>query len=329
MGMTSLTRSVVPESKLVPVEADALAPLAGARQLDRHPVAVYLASLSPGSRPTMLTALRTIASLISPEADAMTFPWASLDFAHTAAIRTKLGETYAPATANKILAALRGAMKMSFRLGLISADQLTRATSFDAVRGTRVPKGRAISQGELRALFGLCDALKPVGARDAALLALLYAAGLRRAEVVGLDYEDFDQTTGAITVTGKGNKQRKVFIANGARAALDAWLCHRGDEPGALLLPVKKGGTVERRRMTDQAVAERLRLLGRRAKLQHFSAHDFRRTFVGDLLDGGADIATVQALAGHASPTTTAKYDRRGERTKVVAASMLHVPFGG
>jgi site-specific recombinase XerD len=298
-------------------------------RLDRHPVAVYLASLAPGSRRTMRTALRAVASMMAPEADEVTFPWEHLDFAHTTAIRTKLAERFAPATANRMLAALRGTLKMAFKLGLIGSDQMTRACSVEAVRGSRVVNGRALSQGELRALFDECDPRMALGARDAALLAILYGGGLRRAEVVGLDLGDFDKDSGAIVVNGKGRKQRRVFLTGGARAALDGWLGHRGDEPGPLLLPVMKGGTIVHRRMTDQAVADRLRLLGGRAKLAHFSPHDMRRTFVGDLLDAGADIATVQQMAGHASPTTTSRYDRRGERAKQRAAGLLHVPFSG
>ncbi len=101
-------------------------------------------------------------------------------------------------------------------------------------------------------------------------------------------------------------KERRVFLTNGGRAALDAWLRHRADEPCPLLLSVTKGGKIEHRRMTDQAVAGRVRHLSKTAGVATFGPHDMRRTFVGDLLDAGADLATVQALAGHASPTTTA-----------------------
>jgi len=256
-----------------------------------------------------------------------TLPWGLLDFGHTSAIRSRLAERFAPATANRMLAAMRMVLKSAFKLGLMSSDQMTRACSVDPVRGVRIPKGRALSQGELRALFEVCDPATVGGARNAALLGLLYAGGLRRAEVVGLDVSDFDPETGIIIIRGKGNKERKGFVTNGSRDALDAWLSLRGDEPGPLFLPVSQVGAIKRRRMTDGAVAELVRRLARRAKIVRFSPHDMRRTFIGDLLDGGADLATVQGLAGHASPTTTARYDRRGDRVRKKAAELLHVPF--
>jgi site-specific recombinase XerD len=297
--------------------------------LDRHPVAVYLMHLAPGSRRTMRTALKTIAQLVSPDTNEMSFPWASLNYAHTAAIRTRLSETYAPSTANKMMAALRGVLKMCFRLGLMSAETMTRATDLDPIRGSRVPKGRSITQGELRALFEICESTTAIGARDAALLGILYAAGLRRAEVVALDLEHFDASSGGLTVRGKGNKERKVYITNGALAAVEAWLRHRGDTPGPLLLPIKKGNKIEHRRMSDAGVAERVHYLAAKAGVSTLAPHDFRRSFVGEMLDAGADLAVVQQMAGHSSPTTTSRYDRRGERAKMKAAGLLHVPFKG
>jgi site-specific recombinase XerD len=79
-----------------------------------------------------------------------------------------------------MLAALRGVLKASFKLGLMTSDQMTRACSVEAVRGARVPKGRALSRGEVTALFEVCDASTPGGVRNAALLGILYGGGLPR-----------------------------------------------------------------------------------------------------------------------------------------------------
>lgn len=294
---------------------------------DRNPALVYIASLASGSRRTMTEALALVAGMVAPGIAAECFPWSEVRFQHAAAIRVKLGERYAPATANKILAALRGVMKRAFVLGLIDAEQYERIRHVESIRGVRVPRGRALPAGELRAVFDACDGKTPGGARNAALLAVLYGAGLRRSEIVSLDIHDFDTTSGVLTVKGKGNKERVSYVTNGARSALDSWLLYRGDAPGPLFVSVTKGGTITIRRLTDQSVLDISRRVARRAEIARFSPHDLRRTFIGDMLDLGVDISTVQQLAGHAQVTTTARYDRRGEHVRRRAAEMLHVPF--
>ena len=90
---------------------------------DLHPVLVYLASLSEGSRRTMRASLENIARFISGgEADALTLAWHELRYQHTTFIRSTLAQAYKPATANKMLSALRGVLKECFRLGYMSAE---------------------------------------------------------------------------------------------------------------------------------------------------------------------------------------------------------------
>ena len=304
---------------------------------DEHPVLVYLNRLSPGSRRAMGQGLRAAVALyMGREVDAVTedevlaFPWSSVRFQHVQKVRTALAEKYAPATANKILSALRGVLHAAFRLGQMNADEYQRASDVEAVKGSTLPKGRALKTGEIAALFEACDPGKAQGARDAALLAVLYAAGLRRSEAVALDLGDYDQETGVLTVrSGKGRKARTGHATNGAKAALDAWLVKRGGEAGPFFLPIHRSGAIHGRRMTDQSVLSILDRIRRRAKVRPFSPHDLRRSFISDLLDRGADIATVQRMAGHANIQTTARYDRRGEEAKRKAAELLHVPFAG
>jgi site-specific recombinase XerD len=293
---------------------------------DEEPALVYLAGLAPGSRPTMSGALDTIARIVSGDEEA-TFrdiPWQALRFQHTAAIRAELAGRYSHATANKMLSALRGVLKAAWKLGLIDADAYHKAASVESVKGDSIPAGRAVPAGELAALIASCGQ-KKLGVRDAAILALLYGCGLRRAEVVALNLEDYQPADKMMRVRGKRNKQRLVPVVGGAAAALGDWLALRGLDAGPLFTGV--GNRNRGRRLTTQAIWKMVQTRARRAGIPAVSPHDFRRTFVGDLLDRGADIVTVQKLAGHANVSTTARYDRRDEKTKQRAAELLHVPY--
>lgn len=297
---------------------------------DRHPAATYLGRLGQGSRRSMRHALRTIAGLISSgQCDERTLDWSALRYQHTAAIRSSLAERYSPATANRMLAALRGTLREAWRLGYINAEDFHRAIDLPSVRGSTLPRGRALSDGELRALFATCKSdTSARGARDAAMLGLLYGSGLRRSEIVALDVADYDAELHAVAVrSGKGRKARTSYVAEGGAKALARWLLCRPEEATPLFLPIGKGGRITCRRMTDQAVFYVLKQRGLEAGVAEFSPHDLRRSFISHLLDAGADIATVQQLAGHQNVQTTARYDRRGERAKRKAAQLLHVPY--
>lgn len=312
-------------------------------RFDQNAAAVYLAGLTPSSRRPMLGALGVIAELLAGvevtgeteaerrrqrEALALATSWGAVRFQHTALLRSQLAARYKPATANRLLAALRGVLKTAWKLGQMNAEDYHRAAEVKGVKGETVPAGRSIAGGELSALMDACtNDPTPAGVRDAAILSILYSCGLRRAELVGADLADFDRATGSLKVTGKGRKERLAYPKGGALAALEDWLALRGDDPGPLFLQIRKGGHIRPGRLTTQAVYHILQERAGQSGVSDISPHDFRRSFVGDLLDAGADIVTVQRMAGHADVSTTARYDRRGEEAKQKAAELLHVPY--
>jgi integrase len=182
---------------------------------------------------------------------------------------------------------------------------------------------------EIKALADACRADEGgAGIRDAALIGILYICGMRRSEIVALDLTDFEVQTGRLTIqNGKGRKARAVYVAGGALAALSAWITFRGDQSGPLFCRIRKGGKMTGERLATQAIYSILKKRAKQAGVRDFSPHDLRRSFVGDMLSRGADIALVARIAGHASVTTTARYDRRPEEAKRAAACLLHYPF--
>lgn len=300
--------------------------------LIEHPALVYLSQLRPRSQRVMRRCLDIMASLLTGGVcDALTLDWGKLRYHHTAAVRAVLVERFAPATVNQMLCALRRVLKEAKKLKLISVIDYAEAVDIDSVKASAPLRGRALSLQEVSALMRVCyedvAAEDKKGIRDAALLAILLGTGLRRSEVVNLDLQDFDRKTGALRVRGgKGGKDRMVYLPSSGVQVLVDWLSVRGTEAGPLLFPISRGNRVTQRRMSDQAVLMILQKRAREAQVDEFSPHDCRRTFISDLLDKGADLVTVSMLAGHASPETTAKYDRRGEVAKQRAVELLEIP---
>ncbi|TVP63455.1 MAG: site-specific integrase [Nodularia sp. (in: Bacteria)] len=295
-----------------------------------HPSEVYLASLGEGSRRTMREALNAMARLLTNDScDAQTLDWSKLRYQHTAAVRAVLMEKYSPAMANKMLSALRRVLKEAWRLGLMSTEDYGRATDIQSVRGKSLLKGRALDGEEIAALWDDCiQDNSNLGARDAALLAIL-TVGLRRSEVTHLDLSDLKPRSRSLTIrSAKGQSERIVYLPEAGVRAVQDWLLIRGKSAGPLFYPLDRGHKIIQRRMSEQGVLRALQRRGEAAGVEEgFTPHDFRRTFISDLLDGGADIVTVSKLAGHASTNTTSKYDRRGEDAKKRAIDLLNVPY--
>lgn len=269
-------------------------------------------------------------SLISSgTAYAQSLNWGSLTYAQTAIVRAALSERYAPNTTKRIIAALRGVLKECWRLGRMTHDEYARAADIAPVRGQAPPRGRALKGTELERLFKSCNVDHTVATiRDAAMLAVLYGTGLRRSELVRLDIGDFDSESGVLTIQGKGKQMRAAYIVEEARPVLDRWMRVRGRISGPMFFPITKSGHLLSKRLTCEGIAHVLAKRAGSARIEHFSSHDLRRSFVTHLLDAGADLAVVQKLAGHRQISTTAIYDKRGEAAKLKAARLVRIPIG-
>jgi integrase len=303
---------------------------------DCDPLRVYLAGLAPGSRRAMKQALEQVARIASGgNLGAEYLPWSRFRYVHAHAVRTALRETISArtgkplsvASVNKHLSALRGILREAWRLGMMNAEDFHRAVDLEPVRGNSLPRGRALEDNEIAALFHICQRDQSArGPRDATVIALgLY--GLRRSEIASAQFDALDRDTWVLRVEGKGSKLRDVPLKNGGADAVRAWVEHRGDRPGALLYPVRKGGRVEVGKISPEAI---YRICARRAAeagVRAFAPHDLRRSFVSALLDRGVDLAIVAKLTGHAGLDTVARYDRRDERAKHAAAETITLPY--
>lgn len=308
-----------------------LAPRNFILEVDGNPskrvVAAYLARFpSEHSQRAMAGALERAAAVFGRSAGDL--PWHELSHEAFAALRARLIERFSPATVNLTLSAVRGVVKTAWKMGLTRHEDFMRAVDVPPWRAESLPAGRMLSQDELRKLFAVTSGTSRLARRDSAMLALLLGCGLRAAEVVNLTVADYNAETGEVRVVrGKGSKDRLCYLAVAGRKAVDRWLELRGMAAGALLCDVRRVGSPLVPHLSSKGLYYRVRDLLKRARLGHASPHDFRRTHISLLLDGGHDISTVQKLVGHASVTTTQRYDRRPEATKRAAAESIEIPY--
>jgi integrase/recombinase XerD len=224
----------------------------------------------------------------------------------------------APTSLRRRAAALKGFYRFAFGEGLIETDV---ATHLDLPRQSRrLPD--TLDVGEVDRLL---EAASDGGIRDRALLELLYAAGLRVSEAIGLDREDMSLDGAFVRVVGKGDKERLVPIGEVSIDHLTNWL----DGPRADLIarnhvePVRGGplflGDRGRRLARQQAWAAVAAAAQRAGLSGKVSPHTLRHSFATHLLEGGADLRVVQELLGHASISTTQLYTHvTGERIRDV-----------
>jgi integrase/recombinase XerD len=173
--------------------------------------------------------------------------------------------------------------------------------------GEKLPK--YLSERKVDDLLSASEGKKPTSVRDRAMLDVLYASGTRVSELISLRVADYDPNSGTLRITGKGNKQRIVPIGREAIAALNRYLESERSRllkgrTSPYLFVTAQGGA-----MTRQGFWKLLRIHGKKAGIyRNLSPHVLRHSFATHLLEGGADLRSVQAMLGHSDIGTTQIY---------------------
>jgi len=276
----------------------------------RRAVEGYLASRKTGdARELAEEALHNLALLFTGGlCDAFEFPWQQVRAYHIAAALAMLKQEGAPArieamrfernsgwkyrVAPEVFSAreiqslrvrLRRVLHVCHELGFLTAEELERAVELPKVRGKRSTRGRALSDGEYRALAAVCSVDSSAeSARDALAFSLAYRGGLQLKELVALSLEDlgYDAKRERVTVRvkpGKIEKGRTIPLRNVTLVALEDWLEWRGRDEGPLLCPVSKNGAPELRRLTVSAARQLCHERAAGAGLEVFSLNDLAR----------------------------------------------------
>jgi len=214
-------------------------------------------------------------------------------------LAARAGAGDAKSSIGRKLATVRSLFKYLGREGVI--EQSPAATVVTPKKDQRLP--RVLSADDAARLMDNPETAQPRSPRDQAILEVLYSAGVRVAELVGLNVEGVDLDAGTATVMGKGRKERVVLLGGKAIAALRAYLAQEGTTEGPLFRN-SRGGRLTTRSV-ERIVTAQCRAL---PNFPTMTPHTLRHSFATHLLDGGADLRAIQEMLGHASLSTTQRY---------------------
>lgn len=217
-----------------------------------------------------------------------------------------INEGFAPASVRRALSVVKGLYRFAVREGLSDRDPADTLP----VPKTPARLPDALSLAEAQRLLDQPFGESPIGARNKAILEVLYGCGLRVSELVGIDCEDAALEEGYLRVRGKGNKERISPIAGTALAALARYFEQgrpklarsRAGQTAAVFLNARGG------RLSRQSVHALVERAGRAVGLQGLHPHTLRHSFATHLLEGGADLRVIQEILGHADIATTQIY---------------------
>ncbi len=226
-----------------------------------------------------------------------------------------------PASVARRISALRGLYKHLVREGELRRDP---TENLEAPRRTRsLP--RTLSREVVAALIESPDLKEPRGVRDRSVLELLYATGMRASECLGLTLDDVNLSAGYVVCMGKGRKQRLVPVGGEAAQWVSRYLRDvrplytRVRDSGRLFVNPRGG------RLSRQSLWTIVRHAAARAGLrQRISPHVLRHSFASHLLEGGADLRSIQAMLGHADIATTQIYTHLPSATLLTMYRRFH-----
>jgi integrase len=214
-------------------------------------------------------------------------------------------------TINVKLSAVRKLITEAKRAGVVSAEEAAQMTDIPNVRqqGTRL--GNWLTKDQAKDLLAVPDRSMMKGKRDYVILALLVGCALRRNELAQLDVETIQLREGRWVLAdlcGKGRRIRTVAVPMWVKQGINAWMTAAGIEDGRLLRRVTKAGKPKGDGLSDWAVWSVVEQAAKEIGIEHFGAHDLRRTCAKLCRKAGGDLEQIKFLLGHSSIQTTERY---------------------
>jgi integrase len=216
-----------------------------------------------------------------------------------------------PSTINVRLSAIRKLVGEAKRNGIIGLEEAANLTDVPNVRqkGTRL--GNWLTREQAKELLAVPDRSTLKGKRNYVIIALLVGCALRRQELASLTIEDIQLREGRwviIDLRGKGGRIRTVAVPIWVKQGIDAWIAAAKIEKGRLLRPLSKSGKMVGDVLGDWAVWSVVEQSSKQIGIEHFGAHDLRRTCAKLCRKNGGDLEQIKFLLGHSSIQTTERY---------------------